>query len=242
MISNEDFERNKKQLQKIEAIKGAKDNYLIKSTVTEVVKSIPIIGSLIDSSIDATLTEFQRFKREELINIISKDVGHITRDMVNNVEFIMNFAKTLDAVNRLSSNDKVQYFAKMLKKGYLVDDPINTDEFDEYLFQLSTLSYRQINLLIDLYIHEKINIFVENEPDRDNKLAPRSGKWGSFIDEITSKYNLTAEEVVSIFSSISKTGFCAEIVGTYLGYTGGVFYTTDSCAKFVKLITGALYE
>ena len=242
MIQNEDFERSKKQLQAIESIKETKENYLIKSVVTDVVKLVPIIGPLIDSSIDATLTEFQKAKREELIDIISKDAGHITSDMVNNVEFIMNFAKTLDAVNRLSSNDKVKYFANMLKNGYLVDDPINTDEFDEYLFQLSTLSYRQINLLIDLFVHEKTNIFVASESDKGNKLAPRSGKWGSFIDEITSKYNLTEKEVIAIFSSISKTGFCAEVVGTYLGYTGGIFYITDSCAKFVKLITGALYE
>lgn len=244
MNLNNDFEKSKKQLQVSESIQKVKNNYLVKNTIVELIRSIPVFGPLLDDSIDATLTEFQEAKREELLSIISKDIGNITTDMVNNVEFIMNFAKTLEAVNRLSSNDKVKYFATMLKSGYLVDNPMSTDEFDEYLFNLSMLSYRQINLLIDLFVHEKNNISesISDESKKDNKLASRSGKWGDFIDMATSKYNLTKEEVVAIFSGISKTGFCAEVVGTYLGYTGGVFYITSSCEKFVKMITGGLYE
>ena len=143
MNLNNDFEKSKKQLQVSESIKKVKNNYLVKNTIVELIRSIPVFGPLLDDSIDATLTEFQEAKREELLSIISKDIGNITTDMVNNVEFIMNFAKT---------------------------------------------------------------------------------------------------EVVAIFSGISKTGFCAEVVGTYLGYTGGVFYITSSCEKFVKMITGGLYE
>ena len=240
MNLNDNFEKSKKQLQVSEAIQKVKNNYLVKNTIGELVRSIPVLGAMLDDSIDATLTEFQEAKREELLNIISNDVGNITIDRVNNVEFIMNFVKTLEAVNRLSSNDKVKYFATLLKSGYLVDDPMSTDEFDEYLSNLSTLSYRQINLLIDLFIHEKNNVsdYVDDESKKDNKLASRSGRWGDFIDMVTTKYSLTKEEVIAVFSSISKTGFCAEVVGTYLGYTGGVFYVTSSCEKFVRMITG----
>ena len=59
MNLNDNFEKSKKQLQVSEAIQKVKNNYLVKNTIGELVRSIPVLGAMLDDSIDATLTEFQ---------------------------------------------------------------------------------------------------------------------------------------------------------------------------------------
>ena len=79
------------------------------------IKAIPVLGELIDGTIDASLNKFQQSRRNELLDIVLNTSETITTEMVNDVQFIINFAKTLEAVNRLGSNDKVRYFANIIK-------------------------------------------------------------------------------------------------------------------------------
>lgn len=228
----------KKELSLLEMAEKTKNSIPGKGLL-ETLKQFPILGMLLNETMEKFLSTFQKKKRDELLNIIFDDAEIITFDMLNNVEFIMNFMKTLEAVNRLSSNDKVKYFANVLKNGYLSGCVLDNDEFDEYLFALSTLSYRQINILVDLYYHEKNNGKAMREDDgkEQNQLTVSGEIWGEFVDCVSSKYSLSVQEVRGILTSISRTGFCAEVVGTFFGYTGGVFYVTENCKKFIELIS-----
>ncbi len=240
MSNKEDFESTKLSLINSEQLEEIKNNPATKATILSVIKAIPVLGELIDGTIDASLNKFQQNKRTELLDIILRTPETITTEMVNDVEFIINFAKTLEAVNRLGSNDKVRYFANIIKNGYLSNQRITDGEFEEYLYALSTMSYRQINILIDLYIYEKNNIteYVgEDETKKNNKLTVRYESWNLFVENVTKKYNITPEDVISILTSISRTGFCNEITGAYFDYTGGVFYITNSCKRFKEMIS-----
>lgn len=134
--SNKKFEFVKLGLHNAEEIADIKANPVVNSTIIDIVARVPLIGPLIDSTIDANLTEIQNKKRVELIEIILSDSECITPEMVNDVEFIINFGRTLEAVNRLATNDKVKYFANLLKNGYFNDDKIKNDEFEECLYTL----------------------------------------------------------------------------------------------------------
>lgn len=240
MSNIENLESTKLSLINSEQLEEIKNNPATKATILSVIKAIPVLGELIDGTIDASLNKFQQSKRNELLDIILSTPETITSEMVNDVEFIINFAKTLEAVNRLGSNDKVKYFANIIKNGYLSELRITDGEFEEYLYALSTMSYRQINILIDLYIYELNNVVEDNAEDKtkkNNKLAPRHDTWSTFVDSIAEKYTVTQEDVISILSSISKTGFCSEVTGAYFGYTGGVFYITSSCKRFIEMIS-----
>ncbi len=240
MNNVEDFENTKLSLINSKQLEEIKNNPATKATILSVIKAIPVLGELIDGTIDASLNKFQQSKRNELLDIVLSTSETITTEMVNDVEFIINFAKTLEAVNRLGSNDKVKYFANIIKNGYLSGQRITDGEFEEYLYALSTMSYRQINILIDLYIYEQNNVAEDNTEDKtkkNNKLAPRHDTWSTFVNSVAEKYSITLEDVISILTSISKTGFCSEVTGAYFGYTGGVFYITSSCKKFIEMIS-----
>ena len=50
------------------------------------------MGDLIDSSTNKLLNDFQQKKEQELLDVILQDDYSITPEMVNDVEFIINFA------------------------------------------------------------------------------------------------------------------------------------------------------
>lgn len=77
------------------------------------------------------------------------DSTSITTEMVNDVEFLINYARVVDAVRRLASNDKVVFFGNLIRNGYLSGEHIAVSKFDEYINILNTMSYREIQYLVD---------------------------------------------------------------------------------------------
>lgn len=134
-----------------------KGNPVVESILIPVIKSVPVIGDMIDSSMDRVIQDFQKKKENELIDIILKDSNLITPDMVNDIEFIVNYNRTLEAVRRLATNDKVKFFGNLIRNGYLSGKHISCSEFEEYMDILNTLSYREIQCLVDymLYCEKK---------------------------------------------------------------------------------------
>jgi hypothetical protein len=201
---NEEFESKKLSLNNNEQFMSTINNPVVKVTILSVLKSVPIIGDLVDSTIDIFLANFQNQKREELIQIILSDIT-ITPEMVNDVEFIMNFAKTLEAINKLATNDKIVYFANLLKNSYFSGNKIDNNEFEEFFEVINSLSYRQIRVLIILH-----NIENDPEPHIDNTMSkndylPRR-YWFSFKKELKDKLNIEQEDVYSIMKSMEQTG------------------------------------
>mgnify|MGYP000505088154 FL=1 len=101
---NEELESVKLSLQNINDIVDIKGNPVVSSVLMAPVKAIPIIGDLIDSSADALLDDFQKKKEQELIDVILTNSTAITTEMVNDVEFIINYARVVEAVKRLATN------------------------------------------------------------------------------------------------------------------------------------------
>lgn len=69
--------------------------------------------------------------------------------MVNDVEFIVNYARAKEAVRRLATNDKVKFFGNLIRNGYLSGRHIQSSIFDEYVNILDSMSYREILYLVD---------------------------------------------------------------------------------------------
>lgn len=201
---SEELEIAKLNLYNAEQVKSVKNNPVVKATILSVLKAVPIIGELIDGTIDVLLTDFQNEKRKKLIDIILSDIT-ITSEMVNDVEFIMNFAKTLEALNRLAKNDKVKYFANLLKNSYFCGDKIDNNEFEEFFEVINNLSYRQIQVLTILH-----NIENNPEPYIDKSISEKEYMpkryWSSFKKELEDKLHIRQDDVYSIMKSIEKTG------------------------------------
>ena len=202
MSLKEEIESAKIDIQNIGTIIDTKHNPAV-SLFLSSIKSVPFIGDLIDDSLEHILTDFQSKKQQQLIEIISNvPIGTVTSDMINDVEFIMSFAKTKNAVNKLLNGDKVKFYGNLLTNGYLSErDKISTDEFEEYLELIDSLSYREL---------EYLSFFKEFSNKYRGRLVYQN--WRQFSIEFRKKFQ--NRDAYSAFKRLQRTGFISEVVET----------------------------
>lgn len=82
---NEEWELAKVALENVEVCADIKSNPVVKSVLIPMMKEIPVIGNMIDSSMNKDIEEFRKKKEKELIEVILKRKNIITSDMVNDV-------------------------------------------------------------------------------------------------------------------------------------------------------------
>lgn len=197
---NEEFEVVKASLHNGNAMANMKSNPVVASFLMQAIKTIPIIGDMIDLSMNKIIEEFQNEKEQELIEVILKNSHSITSEMVNDVEFIVSYAKTREVVLRLATNDKVKYFGNLIRNGYLSGEHICSSEFEEYLTILSNMSYREIQCLL------AYKQFCD-EKDKEVKIENR---WHQFVKDCKMPYDLDSESIYNLFQRIKNTGFIYE--------------------------------
>lgn len=202
MDSKEAIECAKLNLQNADTIMDIKHNPVASAAIS-FIKTIPCIGDLIDDSLEYALSDFQSKKQQQLLEIISNTpVGMVTSDMINDVEFIMSFAKINNAVNKLSNGDKVKFYGNLLVNGYLGEgDRILVDEFEEYLELINSLSYRELKYL---------SFFKEYSDKYEGRLVHQN--WKEFSIEFRNKFQ--NRDAYSVFKRLQRTGFISEVIET----------------------------
>jgi len=204
------------------------------------IRSIPFLGDLFDTTTSRALEDFQKKKQDKLIDVILSSKDLITSEAVNDVEFIINFSRTLEAVNRLATTDKIEFFGNLLCNGYFKDVKISNDFFEECTGALNELSYRELQYLA---FFKKSNV-----GGRKNQLS-----WRKFILIFAEKFNLKQNLIYSIFYRIKRTGFVDELLvlegndvsgDTDTGYSldstnidSDGFYLTETFNEFYLMIT-----
>ena len=208
---NEELENVKLSLQNINDMVDIKNNLIVSSVLMAPVKAIPIIGDLIDSTADKLLDDFQQKKEQELIDVILTNSTAITTEMVNNVEFIINYARVVEVVRRLATNDKVKFFGNLIRNGYLSGEHIEYSEFEEYIDILNTMSYREIKYLVDYkkYCEEKEKNSQYKSKVTEGKVT-RYNRWSYFTKDYPKTHNVTAGELYYTFVRMKQTGFWEE--------------------------------
>lgn len=234
-IINEEFETLKLSLQNINELADIKRNPVVESVLMPIIKAFPVIGDMIDSAINVGIDEFQDKKEQELVEIILKDKYTITSEMVNDIEFIVNYARTKEAVRRLATNDKVKFFGNLIRNGYLSGEHIENDTFEEYLEVLTTMSYRQLECLAEFYqksqstegriIDKDWELFKKNSkyPETDIKFILKQLTRTGFIKE--------CRGVISFDGDDMDGELLADIDGSFLGYE-----LDESIMKFYDMV------
>jgi len=237
MNMNDELDLAKLNVKNINDIADIKSNPVIEGLMSTV-RAVPVIGDLIDSSINTTISKFQHEKEKEFIDVILKDKGSITSEEVNDIEFIFNYAKTMEAVKRLTANDKIKYFGNLIRNGYLSGEKISNNDFEEYMDILNTMSYREIESLVD---------FKTFSDDSNGKKSYNPYPWPKFQKEYAKKLNISPNEVYGIFMRIKQTGLVEELFETESGdvddntvselsVDGGGFRVVEYYEKFKNIV------
>lgn len=228
------FENIKQSVINAEHIKDIWRNPVVIALLSGI-KRIPILSDIINNTIAVEIERHQKKKIEDLLNEILRD-SSITQDMVEDVDVIMEFAKAVDVVNRLRTNQKVKYIAKLFVNTIKEDDR-NYDEFEEFLQKIGDLSFRELDLLIRLYmITEEEKIKIYNKGNEGKGFSPKR-VWDKFLSDVSETMNLDKGMITSIFFSIVRSGFAMYIPLEEIGGIQGVFSVTPYFDKFLQKIS-----
>lgn len=229
---NEEFQDVKYSLETLDDVKDISNNPVVKSLIS-VVSLIPGMGTFANSAIAEKVSMFQKEKREKLIDIIFSD-GTITQEQVSDVQFIMEFAKLLDVIDRLSTNTKVEYLGKLFKNSMLSNDDDKFDRFEEYLYRFNELSNREIEILYLLYGCQKD--WSKLPYPNGNADAKKFKIWSEFKKLASEKFNMSKGEVDTVVAGIVRTGFCKPYFVSLAKTSEIIYRATSDFAEFVDLV------
>lgn len=195
---------------------------------------VPGLGTIIDASIKLKVKDFQKKKLENLFMYILED-SSITVEKVSNVTVLMEMAKTIEVVTRLQNNDKVVYFANLMRNAIHGEDSY-TNTFDEWMERLQSMSYFEIKLVTALYkFEQEYEHKVPKNPEQESYYRIEN-RWVKFLSFASNEFEISVEEIEARIMALCRLGFCNQIDVAYLGCSHKVFYTTVYFERFYKEI------
>lgn len=221
----EEFEIKKIEYENAVTINDIWNNPVV-NVLKEMVKiKIPVATDIVDSTVSTIFEEFQRKKMEEFFDVLLCDKTVGVED-VKDITVIMEFLKMMDIVNHLIGNEKIKYCANLLKNS-IKNDNNDINEFEECSNRLNELSNREIEILCDMYMHEK---------SYDNLNKYESKCWDDFAKKEFENWNISEEELTSIVAGMIRTGFIEEINIVYPNGTDATYYISEYGIKFLNKI------
>lgn len=202
-----------------DALKALDENTLVVTT-KEVAKSVPGVGTVVaaaDAFLGNVLNKKVEANRRKLLECLKGASPNFTIHTVSKEDFIVDFMNLRTVTDRLRSNEKIQFMANLFVSTHCGEDDYDLNEYDEMLERMNRLSLREIKLLCLLHKYGETT--------------------GEFYEQASKEFGLDKEVINNMLSSITQSGFCKEKVGTYLGYTGNTYYTTELYARFLQLIS-----
>lgn len=186
----------------ISKIDEAQHSYIVDSGIMPFIRSVPVLGDMLSTTAEKAIKDFQDKKQKQLVDYILEEKELITSEKVNDVEFLINFSKTIESVKRLATNDKIIYFANLIKNGYLRETRIDNDDFEEFSNIINELSFREITYLIYIKNHKNNNDFYN---------------WQNLKNDFSKEFKIDIRKVEPIFRRLMRTGFIEEMLETDSG-------------------------
>ncbi|BDH80413.1 hypothetical protein [Lactococcus lactis] len=167
---------------------------LVDSLPVKILMALTSVGTVIDESLSSFLSKKQRAKRQEFVDYVLKNNRELSfSDLDKQFEFIIEAKNMIEAVDRLSHNEKVQYYAYLFRNMFFKEDDLQFDEYEEFKYLIGVLSVRQFHVLALLSEHPK------SESNKENN------QW---FDDSCQKLGLTEDEMKTEFVRLEGLGLC----------------------------------
>lgn len=215
----------------LEKISKAIDFYSDNIPLRTLVASIPYVGGGLDVVFS---TQGQINVQRRLTLLLTQlqteyralDERMVDKDFVKSEEFFDLLVKVLEASARTRHDEKIRLYAKILRNSTIWDYHIRYNP-EDYVNVLSELSIQELNLARIIYSSQ--GSVPQNKDEEDITWAKRCG-WDHIIESVQ------ADDAKFLLKRLERTGLISEVVGTILGYHGGVYIITDTFRKMMEFL------
>lgn len=197
---------------------------------------IPVIGTVIDTIIT---TEGQKISYKRLLdfyNQLSNEVSLIN-DRVIDLEFVKSeefydlLLKMSEASMKTRNEEKRKLYSKILATA-CSNKEIKTDpeHFFNVIAELSVEELLVAKKLFDLKTSEDYNRIV-----KENYREGSGSVKTSLVLSLT-ELEIPKEDYEFILLRLQKVGLIKEVVGSFMGYTGGSYELTETFKKLMQVL------
>lgn len=209
----------------------ATEVYNQKTILRGLICAIPYIGSSIDVILSTEAQKIIQQRLNFLLEQLKRDISElkekdIDNDYLQSEEFFDLLIKTLESAAKTRHREKIKIYSKILRNS-LIEKNRQKNDPEEYLSALSELSLIEIEMVKTIYEYDK-----QGDPSVDAILWRKN----SGLDSVIKKFDDGTDDLDFYLKRIERTGLIKEIVGTILGYTGGVYQVTEGFKKMMVFI------
>lgn len=230
------FDDERYALEKIEMTEDIWNHPVVQCLISAVGEIWPIspLVDLVNNGVSKMLEKQKKRKQEQILQELLESKA-LTEENIKNVDFVIEFAKLLSAVNRTRGNTKIQCMVEIFK-GTVCYDKKDYDLYEEYLQRIYNMSEREMNILFIMYECEKKEELTNYSGDsREQKIARI---WHE--EKLSAREKLGIDEATlrSIIIGIQRTGFCSV---EYIHYAAGdvqMYLLTQYFKDFMQYISG----
>ncbi len=188
------------------------------------------IGSAADVLIMDKADGIKKARIRTFFDELAAGKAVLTPELIEKDDFIHSLDATMRAAFRARRDEKIKMFARLLHHGAIDGGALSPDDYEELVFLLDDLSYREWSALV---IFKRL---LDSTPMDENPLSRVQPIWPSFIAELHRELAVPDTEASSFMIGISRTGLFSEITGAYWDYAGGLGITTPKFDRFRLLV------
>ena len=188
------------------------------------------VTAVLDAGITSAFAFLCRSRLRAFVSELTVLNLHPTEDEVRSKEFLEAFLTTASRVVETKREEKIRLFS-LLFWDYWRDAEFTSETYDRYeedVRIIDELGYREFVVLSILDKYEKSTPRLVG----DNPLQHARKFWKEFEQDVKENAGIDASEVEGYLQGISRTGLYQPIVGSFLGYAGGLGHLTP---RFEKL-------
>lgn len=159
------------------------------------------IGSAIDVSLTIRIEKIKAKKMQIFFDELQRKIGDIGPELLESEDFIHCLIKTIQLAINTRRHEKIKMFARLLGSGVGSCGIESVDEFEEYLSILAELSYREIQILLQIEKFQDVN------PEPWTSTSYKN--WDAFTDKLAKSLNLSLDELDVLLMRMNRIG-CSE--------------------------------
>ena len=216
----------------IEASKMYGDQTIVRTMIN----AIPYVGSSIDLLLSSAGHKFTIKRIEKFIDALKEEISRlkeaqINKDFLNTEEGFDLIIKALNSAARTRHQEKLNLFALIVKSALTKDKFYEEDEPEFFLKIVEELSINEFKVAKYLY---ELKEMKKEKLDENNANKKGMTNDASVLSQCHPEFD--ENELVSTFVRLERIGLIKELVGTYVGYSGGVYLVNPLFRRLMNFI------
>jgi len=202
----------------------------------------PVIRSLLqlvpswgaaDEFLQQRANEIRSERLRTFFDELAEGKYEITEDLIQSEDFLHFYFCTLRAVLNTRQREKIRLLARLLNSSLSPDISGTSDEYEELLSILESITFREFEVIYDLYNLELQHPRAGQEGDLQTTMR----YWKAFKQIAFSKYGIAENTLSPFMAKLERTGLYLRITARLTNYPGDAGRTTpllDRLLEFVR--------